>query len=159
MFRMQWYVCGECLVRYQISGQILIYAIICLVRCVMSGQMSGQMCDQIWIYAITCLVRYQMSGQLWIFAMRCIVSVWSDIDKCNEMSGLVRYKNICYEVQDNPGNCILAPVKLLPSVIFPLNRALYYAQTARWTVTELHVSKSPGSNSLGGCCWPQILGS
>ena len=73
------------------------------------------------------------------------------------MSDVWSDTNICYEVQDNPGNCILAPVKLLPSVIFPLNRALIYAQTARWTVTELHVSKSPGSNSLGGCCCHKFL--
>ena len=47
-----------------------------------------------------------------------------------------------------PRKLHLSLVKLLPSAIFPLNRALIYAQTARWTVTELHVSKSPGSNSL-----------
>ena len=46
-----------------------------------------------------------------------------------------------------PRKLHLSLVKLLPSAIFPLNRALIYAQTARWTVTELHVSKSPGSNS------------
>ena len=56
-----------------------------------------------------------------------------------------------------PRKLHLSLVKLLPSAIFPLNRALIYAQTARWTVTELHVSKSPGSNSLAAAAAHKFL--
>ena len=66
----------------------------------------------------TSLSDINMQRDVWLVSGQTQMSdVWSDM-------------NICYEVQDNPGNCILAPVKLLPSVIFPLNRALIYGQTA-----------------------------